>query len=411
MGRETAPAGLANQRAVRRHNLGVVLRHLSEHGPRSRATIALETGLNKTTVSSLVTELIGFDLVVERGLEQRGTVGRPGQVVELSGEGVVALGLEVNVDYLAVRALDLTGTERHRSLDVRDNRNVPVAKVLDRLAEHAGTALDAVRGEGLRPVGATVALPGIVDAANGTLLRAPNLDWTDVAVVDELRERLAIPPTPSFLLAADNEANLAALAELWEGTARGFSDVLYVSGEIGVGGGIIIGGELFRGQQGFGGEFGHMTIDPGGRPCACGSRGCLETVVGLEALLESAGLDPSGAATTTGSGEPVSTLAGRARAGDEQALAALRESGRWLGIAIASAANLLNFQAVVLGGFFGQLSTWLAAPIARELEVHVLASDWAVPRVLPSTLGPEAAVRGAAAQSLRRVLADPAMAV
>jgi predicted NBD/HSP70 family sugar kinase len=408
MGSESTPSGLANQRAVRRHNLGVVLRHLSEHGPRSRATIALETGLNKTTVSSLVTELIGLDLVVERGLEQRGTVGRPGQVVELSGEGVVALGLEVNVDYLAVRALDLTGTERHRSLDVHDNRHVPVAKVLDRLAEQAGTALDAVRTEGLRPVGATVALPGIVDAANGTLLRAPNLDWTDVSVVDELRERLS---GPSFPLAADNEANLAALAELWEGTARGFSDVLYVSGEIGVGGGIIIGGELFRGAQGFGGEFGHMTVDPGGRPCACGSRGCLETVVGLEALLESAGLDPSGAATTTGSGEPVSALAGRARAGDEQALATLRESGRWLGIAIASAANLLNFQAVVLGGFFGQLSTWLAAPIARELEVHVLASDWAVPRVLPSTLGPEAAVRGAAAQSLRRVLADPALAV
>src|SRR4051812_47780444 len=182
MGREMAPAGLANQRAVRRHNLGVVLRHLSDHGPRSRATIALETGLNKTTVSSLVTELIGLQLVVERGLEQRGTVGRPGQVVELSGEGVVALGLEVNVDYLAVRALDLTGTERHRSLDVGDNRRVPVATVLDRLAEQAGAALAAVEAEGLRPVGATVALPGLVDAGTGTLLLAPNLDWTDVPV-------------------------------------------------------------------------------------------------------------------------------------------------------------------------------------------------------------------------------------
>jgi predicted NBD/HSP70 family sugar kinase len=106
----------------------------------------------------------------------------------------------------------------------------------------------------------------------------------------------------------------------------------------------------------------------------------------------------------------VATLAARARAGDEKALTALREGGRWLGIAIASAANLLNFQAVVLGGFFGQLSTWLAAPIARELEVHVLASEWAVPKLLPSTLGPEAAVRGAAALSLRRVLADPVAA-
>jgi predicted NBD/HSP70 family sugar kinase len=406
MGSETTPSGLANQRAVRRHNLGVVLRHVSDHGPRSRATIALETGLNKTTVSSLVTELIGLDLLVERGLEQRGTVGRPGQVVELSDTGVVALGLEINVDYLAVRALDLTGADRHRGLDVRDNRSVPVEKVLDRLGDLASTALDAVRSEGLRPVGATVALPGLVDAARGALLVAPNLGWNDISVVDELHDRLS---GPSFPLAADNEANLAALAELWEGTARGLRDVLYVSGEIGVGAGIIVGGELFRGAQGFGGEFGHMTLDAGGRPCACGSRGCLETVAGLEALLEMAGLDAGDAATTAGSGEPVALLAGRARAGDDKALEALREGGRWLGIGIASAANLLNFQAVVLGGFYGQLSTWLAAPIARELEAHVLASDWAIPRLLPSTLGPEAAVRGAAAQSLRRVLSDPAL--
>ncbi len=399
--------GLANQRAVRRHNLGVVLRHVSEHGPRSRATIALETGLNKTTVSSLVTELIGLDLLVERGLEQRGTVGRPGQVVELSGSGVVALGLEINVDYLAVRALDLTGAERYRSLDVRDNRRVQVRTVLDRLGALATAALDAVHGEGLRPVGATVALPGLVDASGGLLLVAPNLGWNDVAVVDELHERLSGPPFP---LAADNEANLAALAELWEGTARGLSDVLYLSGEIGVGAGIIVRGELFRGSQGFGGEFGHMTIDPNGKPCACGSRGCLETLVGLEALLEMAGLDPSDAATTAGSGAPVADLATRARMGDQQALGALRDAGRWLGIGIASAANLLNFQAVVLGGFFAQLATWLAEPIARELEVHVLASEWAVPRLLPSTLGPEAAVRGAAALSLRRVLTDPASA-
>ena len=399
--------GLANQRAVRRHNLGVVLRHVSEHGPRSRATIALETGLNKTTVSSLVTELIGLDLLVERGLEQRGTVGRPGQVVELSGSGVVALGLEINVDYLAVRALDLTGAERYRSIDVRDNRRIEVDAVLDRLGSLATVALEEVQTSGLRPVGATVALPGLVDAAGGVLLVAPNLGWNDVPVVEGLHDRLS---GPGFPLAADNEANLAALAELWEGTARGLSDVLYVSGEIGVGAGIIVGGELFRGSQGFGGEFGHMTIDPTGRPCACGSRGCLETLVGLEALLERAGLDPADAATTTGSGQPVSELAGRARMGDEQALGALRESGRWLGLGIASAANLLNFQAVVLGGFFAQLATWLAAPIARELETHVLASQWAVPRLLPSTLGPEAAVRGAAAQSLRRVLSDPASA-
>ena len=161
------------------------------------------------------------------------------------------------------------------------------------------------------------------------------------------------------------------------GPRAGSATCLYVSGEIGVGAGIIVRGELFRGAHGFGGEFGHMTIDPAGRPCACGSRGCLETLAGLEALLEMAGLDPADAGTTTGSGEPVSELAARARMGDKQALAALRDAGHWLGIGIASAANLLNFQAAVLGGFFAQLATWLAALIARELETHVLASQWA----------------------------------
>ncbi len=395
-------SGLANQRAVRRHNLGVVLRHVSEHGPRSRATIALETGLNKTTVSSLVTELIGLDLLVERGLDYRGTVGRPGQVVELSASGVVALGVEINVDYLAVRALDLTGEERHGALEARDNRRVSGPEVLEHVAALVEDALAAVKEAGLRPVGATVGLPGLVDADRGVLLVAPNLGWRDVPVVDDLRRRLG---EPGFPVTADNEANLAALAELWEGTARGLSDVLYVSGEIGVGAGLIVRGELFRGSRGFGGEFGHMTLDRGGRPCACGSRGCLETLVGLEALLELAGLPAMGA--TGGSAGPVRELVERAGRGDERALGALEEAGRWLGVGIASAANLLNFQAVVLGGFFGQLAPWLEAPIAAELEAHLLGSSWATPRILPSTLGPGAAVRGAAASSLRRVFADP----
>ena len=393
--------GLANQRAVRRHNLGVVLRHVSEHGPRSRATIALETGLNKTTVSSLVTELIGLDLLVERGLEQRGTVGRPGQVVELSGSGVVALGLEINVDYLAVRALDLTGAERHRGLDVRDNRRVQVDTVLDRLGDaRVAPRLTRSRPRACGRWARPWRCPGLVDAARGALLVAPNLGWNDVAVVDELHERLS---GPSFPLAADNEANLAALAELWEGTARGLSDVLYVSGEIGVGAGIIVGGELFRGAQGFGGEFGHMTLDPSGKPCACGSRGCLETLAGLEALLEMAGLDPADAATTAGSGEPVADARRRA-----PAWATSRRSRRCARPAAGSASgsprrptSSTSRPSCSAASSRSSRRGWRRRSRASS-RPHVLASDWAVPRLLPSTLGPEAAVRGAAAQSLRR---------
>jgi predicted NBD/HSP70 family sugar kinase len=390
---------------VRRHNLGVVLRQVVERGPRSRATIALDTGLNKTTVSSLVSELMDLGLLMERGAEARSTAGRPGLVVDVAREGAVALGLEINVDYIGVQATDLAGGSRYRAIEAADNRLRDVEIVLDRLVDLASDALREVRAQGLRPIGATVALPGLVDVSRGALLAAPNLHWADVSVVDLLRERLDADNLP---IGADNEANLAALAELWEGAAVGLSDFMYASGQVGVGGGIVLGGELFRGYRGFGGEFGHTTIEADGRPCACGSRGCLETRAGLEPLLSAAGLDGE-QITTTGSGKPVTELLKRARAGDETTLTALNDCGRWLGVALGSVVNLLSPQAIVLGGYFAPIEEWLRPPIEHELTTRVLGGAVAVPPVLPSTLGPEAAVRGAAATQLRRVLADPTL--
>jgi predicted NBD/HSP70 family sugar kinase len=390
----------ANQRAVRRHNLGIVLRHVVELGARSRATIAVETGLNKSTVSSLVTELIDFGLLVERGTERTGTVGRPGLVVDIAGAGAAGLGLEVNVDYLAARVTDLAGDERHRALEAADNRGREPSEVLDRLCVLAKAALDDLAAQGVTPVGITVALPGLVDAASGTLLVAPNLHWEDIPVVDELAERLG----GDLPLAADNEANLAAVAELREGAGRGLHEFLHVSGEVGIGAGVILGGELFRGAHGFGGEFGHMTVEAEGLPCACGSRGCLETRAGLEALLEAAGESPEPGATAA---ESVAGLAARADAGEPAALDALDTAGRWLGVALGSAANLLDPQAFVLGGFLAQLSPHLRPAAEAELRARVLGARRGLPDVLSSPLGPEAASRGAAVLALGGVLADP----
>ena len=386
----------ANQRSVRRHNLGVVLRHVAERGPRSRAAIAQETGLNKTTVSSLIGELLEFGLVRETELELRGTVGRPALPVELSGHRVAGLGLEIGVDFLAARATDLTGAERHRALVGCDNRARPVEQVLDDLAGLAVAALDAIDAAELLTAGAVVALPGLV-SSDSRLLVAPNLGWTDVSVPDLLTARLGAQAIP---LRAENEANLGALAELWEGAGRRLRDFLYISGELGVGAGIVVDGALFRGAHGFGGELGHVTVDPGGELCACGSRGCVETRVALGALLRNSGL-----AADAG----VDQLADRALAGDERSLAALREAGRWLGIGVASAANLLNLSAIVIGGYFATLAPWLEPALEEELADRVLSAEWDAPVVLTSELGGEAAVRGAAAAALRRVYEDPAL--
>ncbi|HET8811790.1 MAG TPA: ROK family transcriptional regulator, partial [Gaiella sp.] len=354
----------ADQTTVRRANLGVVLRHVASAGSRSRAQIAAETGLTRGTVSSLVSELIARDLLLETGetTSPRG-IGRPGAALELS-DVVVGVGLEVNVDYLAVSVEDLTGTVRYRRRSNRDNRDSPPQSVLDRIGEAVRDALDAAAADGLRPVGVTVAVAGLVEEASGTVVLAPNMGWADLPVAAELESRLGLP------VVVENEANLSALAEHWTGAAVGIDDFVCVFGEVGVGGGIVLGGRLFRGTHGFGGEFGHISVDPEGRACACGSRGCVETLVGQESIARTAGISPV-------AGRPRSLtdeLVRRAQDGAPAVLAALDDAGRWLGIALASAFNLLDLRAVVLGGCFGPLAPWLSDGVRATLEERSLAA-------------------------------------
>jgi predicted NBD/HSP70 family sugar kinase len=389
----------ADPRDVRRHNLSLILREVALRGPRSRATLALETGLNKSTVSSLVAELVELGLLRESGQERPGTVGRPAQNVELDPRGPYVLGLEINVDYLAVWAADLSGVVLHRSFVESDNRDQP-ERVISRLELLAREALDQPFAAGRRPAAATLAVPGIVDDFGGVVM-APNLHWEDVPVTRMLSEMLG-PVT------IENEANLGALAELTEGAGAGLRDFVYISGEIGIGAGIVIGGDLFRGARGFGGEIGHLTIDAYGPPCPCGSRGCLERLAGQEAILRLAGWDPRVRCAGSRPEWPGAMLAGSARGGHAKTLEALSQVGHTLGIAAAAAVNLLNPEALLLGGYFAPLTEWLRDPIENELHKRLLAGDGSGCAVLAARLGGEAAVRGAVAMSRRQALDDPA---
>ncbi len=387
----------ADQTTVRRANLGVVLRHVTAEGSRSRAQIAAETGLTRGTVSSLVTELIDLALLRETGetTSPRG-IGRPGVALEV-GDVVVGVGLEVNVDYVAVSVEDLTGAVRYERRMYRDNRDSSPGPVLDRLGTTARAALEAADRDGLRPVGISVAVPGLVEEASGTVVFAPNLGWHDLPVAAEIQARLGLP------VHVENESNLAALAEHWTGAAIGIDDFVCVFGEVGVGGGIVLGGRLFRGSHGFGGEFGHISVDPDGAACACGSRGCVETLVGQESIARAAGVSPA----TGRSRSLTDELVRRATAGEPEVIRVLAGAGHSLGIALASSFNLLDVRAVVLGGCFGPLSPWLVDDVRRTLEERSLAARWGSFVVVPSAFGDGAAVRGAAALSLHRVLDAP----
>ncbi|MEN8706323.1 MAG: ROK family transcriptional regulator [Nocardioides marinisabuli] len=402
----TGSSATADQVAVRRHNLSLVLGHLRRHGDRSRARVAEETGLNKATVSSLVAELVERGLVSE-GEAERGGVGRPAQAVGLDGRHLVALGAEINIDYLSVLALDLRGelvAERRVALDTA---GMEPTRVLGELARVVREVLDGLDGRS-RPVGLTVAVPGLVETATGTVFDAPNLRWQRTAAVAQLCADLDAPDYPVTL---DNEANLAAVAELAARADAPPDDLLLLTGGAGVGGGMVAGGRLLRGGQGFAGEVGHMRVERAGTRCGCGRTGCWETVVGLHTLLRLAADE----------GDPVrdpardlvqrlDELRGRAAAGDTRTLAALTEVADWLTVGAGILVNVLNPQVLVLGGYFAALGPWFAEALEAGLQQEVFAPGSGGCRVEMSTLGFSAAVRGGALQALSVVFDDPTRA-
>lgn len=364
----------AGQRTVRRHNLALVLREVAGPEPVSRAAVSARTGLTRGTVSSLVEELIAAGLVTELAAA-RGGAGRPASPLRLDPAGPAGLGVEIGVETVGACVVDLTGAVRARRVVHSDHRDdVPAAG----LATAEALAAEVVAEAGLTIAGAAVALPGVV-GADGVLVRAPNLPrWVDVAVGDELGDRLGLT------VRAGNEADLAALAQLWAG---GPADAVHVSGGIGVGAGILLGGRLFRGAGGRAGEIGHVVVDPDGPPCSCGGRGCLETAAGSDALLHAAGAPDLESLLAQ---RPHDVLAG---------------AGRALGVALAGAVNLLDVPAVVLGGIYPRCGAALLDAVRAELAARVVSDPGVDVRF--STIGPDAALRGAATAVVHDLLADP----
>ncbi|MFI8825205.1 ROK family protein [Streptomyces sp. NPDC053431] len=395
--RKDTPGPKADKAGVRRHNLSLVLRTVHEAGETTRAAVAARVGLTRAAVSSLVEQLLERGLLVESGKTFSGSAGRPGTVLKPATTGPAGLGVELNVDYVSVCVADLTGADRVRRTVPVDNRALAPVEVLRRAAGIAAEVLAEAADRDLRPTGVRLALPGLV--SGGTVQQAPNLGWNRVDA-DALFSRalhVARPPGhPALPVASDNEANVAALAELWFGDLAGIRSFVHVTGEIGVGGALVLDGELLRGAHGFAGEIGHLTVVPDGPRCRCGSHGCLERYAGQSALLRAAGAPD------------VDTLVQRAEDGEPRALAALDQAGRMLGVAVSGAVNLLDPQAVVLGGTYPRLMRWLAPAAETELGRRVVSGLWTPARGrLRAASSTADAARGAAALVLRDILADP----
>lgn len=380
---------------VRRANLSAIVRGLHERGPLSRSELVGATGLTRSAIRALVGELAAAGLVVERPAPRLGTPGRPSPVVQVQPKATVVLAIELLVDSMAAAIVGLGGSPIEIVRVDHPRGELSVERVVDDLVALTAPMLRRLD----QPlVGVGVAVAGVVRRSDGLVTMAPNLGWTDVPLGRHLADAMGV----QIPIAVANDGDLGALAEHRRGAAVGVSDVLYVSGEVGVGGGVIAGNVPLTGAAGFAGEIGHIPVNPGGSPCRCGSIGCWETEVGEGALLALAGLPPdSGRAG-------VERVLAEAAAGTPTAVAALEHVGRWLAIGLAGLINVLNPRLVVMGAMHGRIYPAVRATVEAELARRALPAPRALVKIVPATLGHNAPLLGAAELALEPVLEDPA---
>ena len=384
----------ARQAGLREHNLGMVLEHIvNSAGPPSRAHISAVTGLTRATVSALVDRLLAGGLIAELSPVSVPRAGRPAIPLVPASRSLMAVGLEVNVDYLGIRIVDLTAAVLAEQVVLGDFRNTEPAPVLRRLAALFTDTVTPLRAGGIPLAGCYVALPGLVDRKTGPLRLAPNLGWQSVDVIGMLTHATNFLDTPIGLA---NEATLAARAEAQSLRPAGVHSFFYVSGEIGIGGAVVTDGSVTPGRHGWSGEIGHTLIDPAGPRCGCGAFGCLEQYAGKDALMRAAGLDLE---------LPIQALI--AASDCAAAAMALSVGGTALGTALANAVNLIDVDTVVLGGIYAPLAPYLLPEIGRQLAARVLFSPWSPVTVQPARAVGYAALTGAAMTVLGEIVSDP----
>jgi predicted NBD/HSP70 family sugar kinase len=393
--RRTDTAGSRSE-SVRQANLSALLRTLHLDGSATRSGLVAHSGLTRSAVGALVGELADLSYVYEQRSASGGSPGRPSPMV-LPVADHVTIAMEIFVDSLAVAAISLGGHVLDRRRIDRGRHQLPVHDTVAALVELASEML-AELPDTLVVHGIGVTIAGVVRRSDQRVIIAPNIGWRDVPLGDLVRQQLPID-VPVVIA---NDGDLGAFAEVRRGVATDMSDVVYISGEVGVGAGVITDGRPLGGAEGFAGEVGHIPVNPGGLPCKCGSSGCWETEVGEEALLRRA------RRSTDGGRAAVDDVLAAAASGDPDVLAAMDAHGRWLGFGLAGIINTFDPDVVVMGGLFARLFPYVSPALESELDLRVFDVVRQQVGVLPSGLGLDGPLLGAAEWAWERVLADPA---
>jgi len=396
------------KRLMRDLNVSTIVNLIRRHEPISRAELAERARLGKSTVTGIVNGLIRDGFLVEVGNAEAG-VGRPPVLLKLNSQARYTVGVKLAPTAIITALTDLYAHVVQR-VEQEIHPEAGSAAIIEALVGGIHEVLRRQKVKQAEVIGIGVVLPGLVDPRTGVSLSSYFLNWRDIPLKAVLEKELGLP------VFIDNDANGFALAEHWYGAGQGSVNMLGVTVGIGIGSGIIIGGQLYRGGSKGAGEFGHITIDPNGPRCACGNRGCVEAFASDAAIVrlarEAADQFPGSVLVglLVGGNRDITRddVVAAARQGDRAARHALAEAGRYLGVGLANAVNLLNPDRIVIGGeAVAQAGDLLLDPVRqglRERAFSVLADDI---RVVPATLGADAWLIGAATVVLEEVFKPP----
>jgi len=370
-------AGLATIRNINRQ---IVLNYVREREPISRAEIARESALQRSTVSAIVDDLQTEGLIEEVG-EGESTGGRPPTLLRLRSAGAIAIGVAINPSMTTVASSDLAGrllTRQEFPTDPDSDQTLArVIESIEGILKHSNGSIESVG----------VSLPGLVDPSTGTAIYIPYFKWRDFRIGQKLSSAVGLPAV------IDNDANAVALAELWFGRpevsdARDFILVLAAEG---VGTGIVFDGQIYRGERGAAGEFGHMIVGTHAPvPCSCGNRDCWEAFSSERAAIaryRTFSGDKHGDITFKG-------IVDRALGGEPPAKKALVDMALCLGIGISNLIVGFSPEAVVVGGEVTRAWPLVEDALKQTIE-HSIRRGLPSARILPSTLGPNPTLMGA----------------
>ena len=373
---------LASSETARRINRDIVLEHIRVNQPISRAELSRRSGLQRSTVSQIIEQLIREKWVRE-GTQASSARGRRPTLIELNGDQIV-VAVDIHPRQATIAAVDLSGRLLARSLapltiDPAASTRLIIGCMM--------RVIQLLPGKSIEGIG--VSLPGRVDPGSERMIFAPNLRWPDFDLKGAIESKMNLPVT------MENAATACLLAELMFGRFDGIRDAVMVTVSEGIGAGLFANGRLVSGMHGMAGEFGHISLDPSGPACACGRKGCWETFASCSAAVHYyEKLHPQ---ATTGS---FNELLGMAEDGDELAAKAIEMQAHFIGRGLQPIIAGLAPSVILVAGDI--TSAWHRYGPVIEKEVAEMTLVGKPPRILPTHDGDIARLRGAAALVFQR---------